>query len=227
MAELPDNCRDDELLILRGHNRWIVARTDRDAVDQEDAQRTTGAFLSRILGPASPPGTRGIFEQLLVAGRTARFVIGAARPVLVTATQPESAEELNQIISVSPDERVIALEPSCPVRRSVRAQVPWIVDVEFDWRAPDTRIAWPRRSVSDAGLGDNEANTGLDFLVVAAYFAGAAQESDTDVLQEVSADTRKAIRRAVGSSSPVLVGTLLGGIMGAGLIGYAWWRWGR
>ena len=221
---LPDNCADDQLLVLRGHNRWIVARTDRDGVDREDAQRTTGAFLARILGPASPPGTRSIFEVLSVTNDSTRFVIGAARPVDVSAVQPQNPSQANDLLLPGTSDTLISLEPNCPVRRTIRAQVPWFVDVQFDWRAPDVRIPWPRRAVSDAGLGDNEANNGLDFLLLAAYFGGDARESDTDILDEMSQEARDAAKRALRGVSPVLLASLLGAAAGAGLLGYALWR---
>jgi len=224
VTALPDNCGDDQLLIIRGHNRWIVSRTDRDAVDRADAQRTTGAFLARVLGPASPPGTRSIFEVLSVTDESTRLVIGAARPIDVSAVQPQDAAQANELLLPGTEDRLIALEPNCPVRRTLRAQSPWFVDVQFDWRAPDTRIPWPRRAVSDAGLGDNAANTGLDFLLLAAYFGGEARSQDTDILAEMSREARDAAKRALRGMSPVLLASLIGAAAGAGLLGYALWR---
>lgn len=206
-------CANDEVPVLRGHNRWVLARTDRDAPSVEDVRETAGAFLSRTLGRASPSGTRSIFEALSPPGSDAsRFVIGAARPVDVVAAQPENVSDMLRL--ANPQGQLLGRYTDCAVTRAVTAQRPWLVVVDFDWRAPDVSIAWPRRKVNDFGF-PVEADVGLDWLLLGASFMGQAQSSDTTLLNEVSDGARKQIERALRGAAwviPVLVVAGVGGV---------------
>lgn len=204
-------CADDRLTVVTGNNRWVVARTDRDAPTQSDVLETAGAFLSRVLGDASPTGQRTIFEHIGVPAQPAgqaRYVIGAARPVIVTAAQPRTPA--GAIEFSRPQGRLLGRREDCPVIRSVQAQDPWLVTVDFDWRAPTTTIPWPRRAVNALGF-PVDTDTGLDWLLLAATHVGPAQRDDTTLLSEVSESTRREIRKATRLLSPALLAIGIGG----------------
>ncbi len=203
-------CENDEITLKSGRNIWVLARTDRDGADLETVLQTAGAVLSRFLGRASPSGTRSIFEVLQSPKGeedTARFVIGAARPVVVEAFQADSPETaLQQRPLLSEDEPIARFE-ECPTIRTVKAERPWYVTAEFDWRAPTTKAAWPRRAVGPLGF-PVDTDHGLDWLLLSAAHRGPAEESDTDLLDEVSGETGELIEEAAKSlkkhTAPIL-----------------------
>lgn len=197
---------------MRGHNRWILARTDRDGATSAEVLETAGAFLSRVLGPASPSGQRSIFEPLNVPGKPARYIIGAARPVTVAASQP--ADVRAALGAVRPKGELIARWSDCPVLRTIEAQQPWIVTANFDWRAPDTRIPWPRRKVTALGTTSDDSY-GLDWLLLGASHAGRAIQPDTTYADELS----EAGARVVDDLSRGLGALLtIGAVVGAGAL---------
>lgn len=212
-------CADDLIEIPRGNNRWVLARTDRDAPTLDDVLESSGAFLGRVLGQASPFGQRNIFEHLPAPGgpklpeNEERFVIGAARPVLVRAEQPETASEALDL--VRPEGNLIARHSDCPTLRTVRAERPWIVAVDFDWRGQSTTAPWPRHGVNAFGLPTDDPND-LDWLLLGASHTGLAKSKDTTLMREVSDETAKQIKRAASASLKYLAGAAVVG-------GVAWW----
>lgn len=170
-------CENDRLPVLRGHNRWVLARTDRDGADPEDVRETAGAFMSKALSSAQPLAQRSLLEFLSPPWQDAtRFVVGAARPVIVQAHQPKSVDESLRLST--PSGRLLGVYTACPTMRTVEAQVPWLVFVDFDWRAPDAVIPWPRRKVNAIGI-PQDVDLELDWLLLAAAFEGEAKFDDT------------------------------------------------
>lgn len=213
-------CAQDRLRIRPGRNVWVLARTDRDAANKESVLDTAGAVLKRFLGRASPSGTRSIFEVLQSPKddpHDARFVIGAARPVLVDAVQASSPTAALAEQPIIPRDERTDYFSECPTPRSVAAQRPWFVTVLFDWRAPTKTIAWPRRSVDFLGI-PQDTDHGNDWLLLSAGHQGDAQSADTDLLDEVTDETAAVIKRAAKAATPVLFG--LGFALGLG--GIAW-----
>jgi hypothetical protein len=206
-------CDNDSIPVLRGHNRWVLARTDRDAPEAEEVRETAGAFLSRALGRASPSGTRSIFEALSPPGSDAsRYVIGAARPVDVRAAQPETTDEALRL--AMPEGRLLGRHTDCEVTRTVAAQKPWMVVVDFDWRAPDVLVPWPRRRVNDLGF-PVEADHELDWLLLAASYTGEARTRDTTLFREMSKGAKRQVQQALRGGLwviPVAIGVVGGGM---------------
>jgi hypothetical protein len=205
-------CQNDELVIRRGHNRWVLARTDRDAPTLDDVQNTTGAFLRTVLGPASPFGQRGVSDGLSVPGSAGkRFFIGAARPIDIQAVQPESTSEA--LALVRPEGELLGSHTDCAVIRTVQAERPWIVAANFDWRAPTTTIPWPKRKVSDLGfeLLDDQDH-GLDWLLLGASHAGLAKHPDSTLVDETGKAVAKGARELLSSTRTLI----MLGVVGAG-----------
>lgn len=216
----------DSVPIVHGHNRWVLARTDRDAPDLEDVKETASAFLSRVLGKASPTGQRSIFEALAVPDTdSSRYVIGAARPVTIRAAQPATVREALDL-SLPREGNVLANYTQCSETRAVKAQRPWLVWADFDWRGPSKTIPWPTRKVSDSLFeygGDDDQE--LDWLLLFASDHGQAIESDTSLAREVSAATRKQLQRAlegVGDATKTIVWMGLG--VGALTLGFQFYK---
>lgn len=171
-------CTNDQLPVIRGHNRWVLARTDVDGVDAEEVRETAGALMSKVLAPVQPLAQRSLFEFLSPPWKDAdRFVIGAARPVLVQAQQPKDKDTALRLSM--PSGKLLGVYTQCPVMRSINAQVPWLVFVDFDWRAPDGVIPWPRRKV-EWGF-PQDVDQGLDWLLLAASWQGEAKNPDTSM----------------------------------------------
>lgn len=229
-------CEEDQVTIRPGRNIWVLARTDRDAAGLDDVLMTTGAVLKRFLGRASPAGTRSIFEVLQSPKdpdpHDARFVIGAARPVLVRAAQADSPETAIEQQPRIPANQRTDYFAECPTPRTIVAQRPWFVTAEFDWRAGATTIDWPRRAVNFLGMPVPqvfETDHANDWLLLAAGHQGNARESDTDLLNEVSDETAEAIvaagKKVASVARPVLIGLAL--TAGVGGITYLVYRFGR
>lgn len=223
-------CAQDQVTIRPGRNVWLLARTDRDAADLEGVLTTTGGVLKRFLGRASPSGTRSIFEVLQSPKddpHMARFVIGAARPVLVDAVQASSPEQAIKDQPIIPSANRTDYFTECPVVRTIAAQRPWFVCVEFDWRGQTTRIAWPRRAVNFLGI-PFDTQHGNDWLLISAGHLGKAKESDTDLMDEVSDETADAIAAAADkvakTAGPILFGLAVAA--GVGGIAYLVYRFG-
>lgn len=202
-------CQEDHLTIKRGRNAWLLARTDRDAPTRDDVIQSAGAVLKRFLGNASPLATRSIFEVVASpkgADDEGRFVIGAARPVNVTAQHGERPE--------LPGETTDRFE-DCSTVRIVAGQVPWWVVVQFDWRAPDARIPWPRRSVNALGIVTDD-DTALDWLLVQAAHEGEAAEPDTTLGGEVADEVKEGAKKAAAVLKPLA--WILAGAAGVTLV---------
>jgi hypothetical protein len=224
-------CANDKVTIRNGRNVWVLARTDRDGADVGEVLQTAGGVLKRFLGSASPAGTRSVFEVLQSTRDTphgARYVIGAARPVLVDAFQADSPETAIQQQPTIPDGVRTDYFVDCPTFRTIAAARPWYVTVEFDWRAPATSVDWPRRAVNFLGM-PYDPRDGLDWLLLSAGHKGKAEESDTSLLDEVSEDTGKVIlaaaEKAAAIAKPVLVGLAI--IAGGGAVVYLVHQYGR
>jgi hypothetical protein len=189
---------------MPGRNAWLLARTDRDSVTAAEAIQTGGAVLKRFLGNASPLGSRSIFEVVQSPkgpSDVGRFVIGAARPVLVTASQGDRPFlETGDLVG-----RV----EECAAVRSVAATNPWWVVVNFDWRGPETKIAWPHRAVNALGF-ESDDPFARDWLLLEARHIGAAVEPDTTLGGEVAAEAGEAVEKvaaaALGVGKVVLFG---------------------
>lgn len=213
-------CAQDKVTIRNGRNVWVLARTDRDSADLASVLQTAGGVLKRFLGQASPVGTRSVFEVLQSPQDTphgARFVIGAARPVLVDAFQASSPEKAIAEQPALPAEVRTDYFVDCPTFRTIEAERPWYVTVEFDWRGPPTSIDWPRRKVNFLGM-PVATDQGLDWLLLSAGHKGPAEESDTSLLDEVSDETAAVIKEAANVAKPILVGLAL--IVGGGAVVY-------
>lgn len=217
-------CAQDKVTIRNGRNVWVLGRTDRDGADVAAVLQTAGGVLKRFLGQASPAGTRSVFEVLQSTRddpHGARFVIGAARPVLVDAFQATSPETAVEQQPRLPREVETDYFADCPTFRTISAQRPWYVTVEFDWRAPTTKIDWPRRAVDILGVplfGDQA----LDWLLLSAGHKGPSEESDTSLLDEVSEDTKRVIveaaEKVANAAKPLLIA--LAFIVGGGAVVY-------
>lgn len=214
------SCFQDQVTIRPGRNIWVLARTDRDGADLAGVLDTAGGVLKRFLGQNSPAGTRSVFEVLQSPKddpHQARFVIGAARPVLVDAVQADSPEHA---LATQPQlgEEQTDYFTDCPTFRTIAAQRPWYVTVAFDWRAPKISIPWPRRFVNFLGV-PFDVDQGNDWLLIAAGFQGEAKESDTSLLGELSDETRETIvsaaKKAGSIVKPVLIGLSLAAGVGA------------
>lgn len=214
-------CRDDTVAIARGHNRWVLGRTDRDAPSHSDVLQTAGAFLHRVLSNASPPGQRGVFDVLPVPGSMeTRYVIGAARPLTIQALQPQTPSQALDF-TAKPGGKVLARFSDCPTSRALQADKPWIVLAEFDWRAPSKRIAWPERAVDPFGI-PTDSPMSLDWLLLAAAHTGAAAEADTKWEDEVATGTKREIAKALKPYQ--LSGAMVAASVAVGAVGLAVWH---
>jgi hypothetical protein len=210
----------DTLPVPYGRNRWVLARTDRDAANVEAVVETAAAYLSRVLGYASPDNTRSLFERISVMGDDSRYVIGAACPVVISASQPSGFDELAERLNLQGT--LLGLYTKCHTLRTVNAQKPWIVSVEFDWRAPDTAIKWPRRSVNMLGVPSTDGDHDLDWLLLGAYHAGDVQEPTCGSWwaqsgEYVGEQVAEVVEKVKGAVMPWLVLGVVGISVGVGL----------
>jgi len=193
-----------EVTIFPGRNVWLLARTDRDAPSYEDVIQTCAAYLSRVFGERSP--------EEIISTAPGRYIIGAARPVLIDAEQ--TAIDAAATFRPQIEGAVHGRYENCPEVYVVRADRTWWVMVGFDWRGPTTQREWPARSVNWLGIPSTGPGVDLDWLLVTAATSGAAKEPDTSWSQETGenvAETAKAVTRSVG----IPVGLLL---VGAGVV---------
>lgn len=143
--------------IKHGPNSWLVQRTDRDEADRAAVIESAGAFLNRVLNNASPAGYRGVFQLLSASPTGGRFVIGAARPILVTVndSRPTRPDGL-QVTGASTDGGL---------PRIVRARKPWFLQIIFEWHGGTVKLPWPQHF--GAVLGSELASeTELDWLLL-------------------------------------------------------------
>lgn len=184
------------LTVRPGRNVWVMARTDRDAVSHEEAIQTTANAVRRFLLPITPFGQREAFEHLLQfepkdPRAEARYIIGAARPVEMAAVQGRFGDEI-PAMKVPPNCLDHRRREECDVLFGLRGERPWFILIAFDWRAPTGVIQWPRRAVNLLGF-PFDTDTENDFVLLEACFLGEAQEPDTDVLEQASDATKKAL----------------------------------
>jgi len=225
-------CDNDEVPIRKGANLWILARTDRDGATPAQVVDTAGAFLARELGGASPAQLRNFTEHIATRadGNEGRFIIGAARPVTVTVSQPEGPSGIELLAPTNA--KVLANRAHCKVLRTVQAQRPWIVVARFDWRAPDTVVDWPRRKVN-FGAFPTRADHDLDWLLLGAAYLGKAAEPDvgegTDELSwwgEVTDDfvvaLQAAAKRAQDAAAAEARRLLVPVLVGVAVVGGVW-----
>lgn len=172
-----------------------MARTDRDGATAEQVVDTAGAFLARELGGASPLQLRNFTEHLSTRqdGHQGRFIIGAARPVTITASRPTGPTGFELLAPRTGT--VLANRAHCDVLRTVNAQQPWIVTAQFDWRAPSTRVDWPRRKVN-FGAFPTRSDHDLDWLLLGAAYLGRAKQPDTEWWSEVTDEWLTDFQRA-------------------------------
>ena len=199
--------------IYPGRNVWLFARTDRDAPSYEDVIQTCAAYLSRIIGERSP--------EEIISTAPGRYIIGAARPVLISAEQAPLDAPATARPSI--EGSVHGRYESCPDVYVLQADRTWWASVRFDWRGPQTERPWPARSVSWLGIPSSGPGVELDWLLVEAATDGAAKEADTSWSAETGAKVAKAAE-SVTKNVGVPVGLLL---LGAGLVYVALMRSGK
>jgi hypothetical protein len=151
------NPHDHNVSVRPGPNAWLLARTDRDQAERVDAVISVGTFLNRVLNNASPAGLRGVFQTLHTSATGGRFVIGAARPLLVTAsrTRPDPPEGL----------KVLGASTDSPLLLRVRALAPWYVSALFEWHGSAVKLPWPRQFSAVLG-SELSSDLDLDWLLL-------------------------------------------------------------
>lgn len=149
---------DHNVRIKPGSNAWLIQRTDRDEAERSQVIESAGHFLNRFLNNASPAGLRGIFQTLHVSAIGGRFVIGAARPILVTANDQRPTR---------PDGLRVAGSSSIPggLPRRVRALKPWFVSVVFEWHGGEVKLPWPQHAAHVLG-SELVSDLELDWLLL-------------------------------------------------------------
>lgn len=156
------NPHDHNVVIRPGSNSWLIQRTDRDEAERSTVIESTGAFLNRFLQNVSAAGYRGVFQTLSVSPTGGRFVIGAARPILVTVNdaRPTRPDGL-QVSGASTDGHIA---------RRVRAVKPWFVQVVFEWHSGIVKLPWPQHFGSVLG-SELASYTELDWLLIESHEA--------------------------------------------------------
>lgn len=208
------------LTVKRGHNVWLLARTNRDAPTPDEVTETTAAFLVKTLGKASPANTRGVFETVQSPAGNRRYYIGAARPVEIEAYKEPFTEAL-------PGE-TYARRENCPepVISSVEGKDSWWVVVEFDWRANDVEIPWPRRRVEWLGLthSDDEPERPFDWLLLQASHLPAHVYDDSSLMEDVLTESSdrfkkeaRALAKTIGAAGSTVLLWAAGGLLLMGI----------
>lgn len=154
------NPHDHNVRVRPGPNSWLVQRTDRDGADASAATSSLGAFLNRVLNHASPAGLRGIFQTLHTSSTGGRFVIGAARPIVVHPSQerPPVPEGLE----------VDGKSDGSALLRRVRAIRPWYLAVTFEWHGGLVQLPWPQHFATVLG-SENASDLDLDWLLLESH----------------------------------------------------------
>ncbi len=156
------NAHDHNVCIVSGSNSWLVARTDRDAADEERAIASFGAVLNKWLNHASPAGLRGIFQTLHTSATGGRFVVGAARPALVTVSRERPPPPEGLI--------VVGKNEGSPFARRVRASRPWYLSCVFEWHGGTIFLPWLHHVTPPLG-SDCSSDLELDWLLLATHEA--------------------------------------------------------
>lgn len=209
------------LTVRPGQNVWLLARTNRDAPSSEEVAESTAAFLIKVLGFASPVGSRGLFETMASPNGQRRYYIGAARPVEILTVQQSPITE-------GIPGAVYARREDCPEPELafVAGKSSWYVLVAFDWRGDETVIPWPRRRVSWLGtVSTDDPSEPFDWLLLQASHVSAVplhEDSSlaadvADAASEYWVSAKKEMKRLVKSSIPAVV-VALGLGMGLALI---------
>lgn len=156
------NPHDHNIRVLPGPNSWLVQRTDRDAAEAAEAIGSLGAFLNRVLNQASPAGLRGVFQMLHASATGGRFVIGAARPIVVAADRERPPVPVGLEVDGKSDGSALL--------RRVRAIRPWFLSVTFEWHGGTVQLPWPHHFASVLG-SENVSDLDLDWLVLESHKA--------------------------------------------------------
>lgn len=154
------NPHDHNVRVNAGPNSWLVQRTDRDGAEAAEALESCGAFLNRVLNQASPAGLRGVFQLLHASATGARFVIGAARPIVAHADRerPPMPDGLE----------VDGRSDGSSILRRVRALRPWFVALTFDWKGGPVQLPWPQHFACVLG-SENASDLDLDWLLLESH----------------------------------------------------------
>lgn len=161
--------------VLPGRNVWLLARTDRDGPSPDGAVLTAAAWLNRLLPsatpappPSSPNGPEGV----------SRYYMGDLRPLDLAAhrtAEPPPIPKGDQSWNVNDQ----------PGPYHVKADIPWWVVADFDWRGPiKTFEKWPTRSVGTFGWASDEASLTADWLLVKAVHVGPPSRDDSSTTKE-------------------------------------------
>lgn len=152
------NAHGHNLKIVPGKNAWLVQRTDRDDTSAAGAVASSAAVFSRWLNQASPAGLRGMSQTLQATPQGGRFVVGAARPLLV---------QVSDVRPVTPPEglRISARASDGQLARAVRARRPWYLSVVFEWHGGPVSIPWPGHFGAVLG-SECSSEVDLDWLVL-------------------------------------------------------------
>lgn len=201
-----------QLQVRTGRNVWLLARTDRDGATETEVLQTAVSFVHGVL-------EGGLVEHLQVPdGRpdVATAVIGAARPVVITAVRGGR----DGIYRGPLPGELTARAQNCPGElMQVRATRPWFLRVGFDWRGADTTIDWPRLQVSWVGTRHRKEVTENDWLLVEARFAGDSPEgTDQSWVDAVVNGTGDRVADAVVPLAEAYKKVLLPVLLGVGAV---------
>lgn len=212
------------LALHPGRNVWVLARTDLDGASHEDVLKTAANVMHHFLRPVTPFGQQEVFEHLIrldpvQPGAEARYIIGAARPVELSAVQVPLDGQFPRL-RIVPACRAIKRREDCDVLFTLAAQQPWGVIVNFDWRGPLVQMPWPRRRVNLLGFAV-ESEDELQWLLMEACWMGEALEPDTtladDLAREWSEATREGLQRLAEPAKQVATRIAQGLFVGLGL----------
>jgi hypothetical protein len=159
--------KTEHVQILPGVNHWLVARTDRDCVERDEARSSALIVLRRWLQLSSPVSMRSVYVEH--AGQI--YAIGAARPLTIAVASSRPALKPERVETVQRFE-------DCRILRTLNTRDPWWLTVNFVWRAGPVRALWPRSSVNAIGVEDDN-DQALDWLLV---------EAAHDATQKVTED---------------------------------------
>lgn len=179
-----------KLTIRRGHNVWLLARTNADAPTPDEVVETTAAFLVKTLGYASPKSERSLFETMQSPLGKRRYYIGAARPVEIEAFGLNTYDPNEPL----PGE-TYARREDCPEQfmAHVEGENVWYVLVDFDWRANAVEVNWPRRRVEWLGFvnSDDEPERPFDWLLLQASHLPEPEHDDSTLSADVATTASK------------------------------------
>ena len=161
------NPHDHNVRVRPGPNSWLVQRTDRDAAEAADAITSLGSFLNRVLQLPSPAGLRGIFQCLHASATGGRFVIGAARPIVVAGGDRERPP-------VPEGLEVDCRSDGTALLRRVRAIRPWFLSLTFEWHGGAVQLPWPQHFATVLG-SESSSDLDLDWLLLESHQLNGSQ----------------------------------------------------